>query len=246
MNEDPMFWGSQNLADPQSLNAYSYANNNPITLSDPSGLMTLAEIQTKINSIRSQVATITKAVGNYTAQAGKAAVNGVKSAATTAYNAGASAVAKVNDYVSNPDPDKNIFRERTSANGTAGLSDFDAFLTFGVPVAGGMAVEAEKGGQTAFKTFRAFKKALGAAGENNEWHHIVEQGGKNATQFAAEQLHNLQNVVNVPAKVNQAINGIYGRISDVPGFNRFRDYVQSLPFDEQYKIGLDILSRFIK
>ena len=32
-----MFWGSQNLADPQSLNAYSYANNNPIRFSDPSG-----------------------------------------------------------------------------------------------------------------------------------------------------------------------------------------------------------------
>ena len=33
----PVFWCSQNLADPQSLNAYSYANNNPITLSDPRG-----------------------------------------------------------------------------------------------------------------------------------------------------------------------------------------------------------------
>ncbi len=39
ISEDPMFWGKQNLADPQSLNSYSYANNNPIVASDPSGLI---------------------------------------------------------------------------------------------------------------------------------------------------------------------------------------------------------------
>jgi len=37
VTQDPVFWGNQNLADPQSLNAYSYANNNPITFSDPNG-----------------------------------------------------------------------------------------------------------------------------------------------------------------------------------------------------------------
>jgi RHS repeat-associated protein len=40
LSEDPMFLGDpkqQNLKDPQSLNSYSYANDNPITKSDPSG-----------------------------------------------------------------------------------------------------------------------------------------------------------------------------------------------------------------
>jgi RHS repeat-associated protein len=35
--EDPVFWGNQNLSDPQSLNAYSYSNDNPITQKDPTG-----------------------------------------------------------------------------------------------------------------------------------------------------------------------------------------------------------------
>ncbi len=39
LNQDPVFWGNQNLGDPQSLNSYSYANNNPINRSDPSGLV---------------------------------------------------------------------------------------------------------------------------------------------------------------------------------------------------------------
>ena len=38
ISEDPQFWGNQNLSDPQSLNSYSYARNNPILLSDPNGL----------------------------------------------------------------------------------------------------------------------------------------------------------------------------------------------------------------
>jgi RHS repeat-associated protein len=40
LSEDPMFNGDpsqQNLKDPQSLNSYSYANDNPITKGDPSG-----------------------------------------------------------------------------------------------------------------------------------------------------------------------------------------------------------------
>ena len=40
LSEDPVFLGDpkqQVLTDPQSLNSYSYANDNPITKSDPSG-----------------------------------------------------------------------------------------------------------------------------------------------------------------------------------------------------------------
>ena len=41
ISEDPMFWSLPNdlLADPQQLNSYSYARNNPIVGSDPSGLV---------------------------------------------------------------------------------------------------------------------------------------------------------------------------------------------------------------
>src|SRR5262245_43689689 len=45
LSEDPVFLGDpkqQNLKDPQSLNSYSYANDNPITNRDPNGKLAAA------------------------------------------------------------------------------------------------------------------------------------------------------------------------------------------------------------
>jgi RHS repeat-associated protein len=38
LTEDPVFWGKQNLSNPQSFNTYSYSNDNPIIGKDPNGL----------------------------------------------------------------------------------------------------------------------------------------------------------------------------------------------------------------
>lgn len=56
ISQDPMFWNPEPLlTDPQQLNAYSYARNNPISLSDPNGNITVGEalgaIQNFLNSL---------------------------------------------------------------------------------------------------------------------------------------------------------------------------------------------------
>jgi hypothetical protein len=53
MNEDPVFLGSpsgQNLADPQSLNTYSYSDDNPINKSDPSGKVLVVDDALELSS----------------------------------------------------------------------------------------------------------------------------------------------------------------------------------------------------
>jgi RHS repeat-associated protein len=58
VSQDPTFWSSkQNLKDPQSFNAYSYAEDNPVTLKDPLGLAAtvaqqIAVLQQQVNILQ--------------------------------------------------------------------------------------------------------------------------------------------------------------------------------------------------
>ncbi len=42
-SQDPVFWGKQDLANPQSLNSYGYSLNNPISRKDPSGKASISD-----------------------------------------------------------------------------------------------------------------------------------------------------------------------------------------------------------
>jgi hypothetical protein len=54
VSEDPTFWALKlNLSDPQSLNSYSYSNDNPISKSDPDGLA--ATVAQQIAVLQAQI-----------------------------------------------------------------------------------------------------------------------------------------------------------------------------------------------
>lgn len=97
-----------------------------------------------------------------------------------------------------------------------------------------------------YKSFSAFKKAFGPAGEEMAWHHIVEQGGNNVTKFGAEAIHNAKNIIKLPngaGSIHAKVTGYYNSL--IPGTRiRVRDYVRTLNFDQQYQYGIDVLKRF--
>ena len=97
-----------------------------------------------------------------------------------------------------------------------------------------------------YKSFSAFKKAYGAAGEGMAWHHIVEQNPSNIAKFGAERIHNINNVIKLPhgkgsihAKVTGYYNSRWGENN-----MRVRDYVNTLSYEEQYEFGINVLKRF--
>ncbi|MBK9974767.1 MAG: hypothetical protein IPP14_08335 [Planctomycetes bacterium] len=96
---------------------------------------------------------------------------------------------------------------------------------------------------TSFRSFSAFKSAMGPAGEGMHWHHIVGQNPANVARFGTHRIHNTGNVVRIDAGVHARISGFYN--SNLPGTNVLRrDWISSQSFAAQRRFGLQVLRRF--
>lgn len=100
-----------------------------------------------------------------------------------------------------------------------------------------------------FSSFDDFKKlsplelllrAYGAAGDGNEWHHIVEQGGDNATNFAAEQLQNTGNIAKLPGPIHDLVTAEYAKEYDESG-KTVRQWLSGQSFEDQWNEGVKIM-----
>jgi len=96
----------------------------------------------------------------------------------------------------------------------------------------------------AFKSFDAFKNAMGSAGENKAWHHIVEQRKPNVDRFGAEAIHNTGNVMAVDKTKHDAISAYYSTKSDDTGGMVVREWLRTKSYEEQRAFGLMILRLF--
>jgi hypothetical protein len=102
-----------------------------------------------------------------------------------------------------------------------------------------------------FSSFNAFKKTtpgleilarqFGPAGPGNDYHHIVTQGGDNATDIPAEQLHSTQNIAPVPKLVHEIIHGIYDQPADANPKISLYKWLQTQPYEVQHARGVQIL-----
>ncbi len=86
-------------------------------------------------------------------------------------------------------------------------------------------------------------KRFGPAGNGYEYHHIVEQGGPNATAITAGELQNTENIVRIPTLLHQAINGEYGSITSETDGLTLREWLRSQPFSVQREKGVEIMRK---
>jgi RHS repeat-associated protein len=240
ISQDPVFWAVGDpealkllanqdqqvyLLNPQQLNSYSYANNNPVTLSDPNGRIVPLVIAAGL--------IVLTAYGSY--QAGSDIANGYYSG-----NRGQLAwgiVGAASNLIPGAGVEKNAASLAKDAIkvGAGSTKNITAMVAAGSRY---MDEFAESG----FSSFSAFKREFGSAGSNQQWHHIVEQNSKNLSQFSTSAIHSPQNLVSLPTTVHQKITALYN--TSVGGGQTLRDVISSLSFDNQFKIGQAIMKSF--
>jgi RHS repeat-associated protein len=93
-----------------------------------------------------------------------------------------------------------------------------------------------------FKSFSAFKRAMGAAGKGRHWHHIVE--ASQAGKFGANEIHNTKNIISLPAEIHHKVSGYYSSVQKFTKGLTVREWLSTKSFKEQYKFGLEVIKRF--
>jgi hypothetical protein len=80
-----------------------------------------------------------------------------------------------------------------------------------------------------------------------DWHHIVEQGGKNAWKFGVEAIHRTSNLIRVPREIHHRITGYYGSIQPaVTQSNTLtvRQWLSTQSYSAQLEFGWQTIRRF--
>jgi hypothetical protein len=132
-----------------------------------------------------------------------------------------------------------------------GIEEDEAFWFMFMPlpkIAGLLKIGArvEELGQ-GFNSFRAFKRAMGPAGQGQAWHHIVEQTSTNVQRFGAETIHNTENLIRLPhgaGSIHARISGYYSSIRPFTGGRTVRQWLSTQSYKAQYDFGINTLRNF--
>jgi hypothetical protein len=102
-------------------------------------------------------------------------------------------------------------------------------------------------GHRAFRSFRAFKRYMGKAGEGKEWHHLVEK--RNARRFGAEAIHNTENIVALDKDLHTRVSAFYSairpRITHSESLT-VRQWLSTQSYEAQRQFGLTAIENVRK
>jgi hypothetical protein len=85
-----------------------------------------------------------------------------------------------------------------------------------------------------FDSFDRLKNFLGSPGEGNQWHHLVEQNAYNIAKFGARTIHNVDNVIPIPAELNAKLNNFYQTKNPLTGGLSPREWLQEKTLQQNY------------
>jgi RHS repeat-associated protein len=220
-----------NTSDPRSLHKYTYVHNEPSGFGDPRGEFEISIAGVTVNiSISSAI----NAISIGSARLGYYALTRLLSFAAATYAVLRSPVLQ------------NLETEFEELEGTGEVGIIEVQSTFMRYEGTISEVESEVSSLSTIQNypqFRVFLNRFFTGGNTNpsniEWHHLVEQS---VSRFSVRAINSFSNVVPTPAAVHEEISAFYsGRANWLPeGFTRVRDYIATLPWEEQWQAGLEI------
>ena len=107
---------------------------------------------------------------------------------------------------------------------------------------------AVKGAVKSFQSYNAFKKEYGKASsyiKDGEWHHIVEQQTIKNCGNASTGVYNSKNTVAISKNLHKEVSRYYSTYNPTYGMTT-RNYINTLPYSQQYSKGLEILKAIAK
>jgi len=101
----------------------------------------------------------------------------------------------------------------------------------------------------AWGSFSGFKKAMGPAGANKEWHHVVEQTPGNVKRFGPQSLHNTENVIPLDKGLHTRGSALYSsiRYDITQSFTQtVRQWLSTQSYATQREFGLLVIENVTK
>jgi hypothetical protein len=96
-------------------------------------------------------------------------------------------------------------------------------------------------GHRAWGSYSGFKSAMGSAGYDKEWHHLVEQTPGNAKRFGGEALHNTENIIALDKTLHIEVSRLYSSIRwRITGSHTMtvRQWLSTQSYEAQREFGL--------
>ncbi|XXF78546.1 hypothetical protein P2318_01955 [Myxococcaceae bacterium GXIMD 01537] len=145
---------------------------------------------------------------------------------------------------------------RLSAAGqVSAVSVVEGGLTISLaPTAVAMAAMGPGGGAAATEyrswgSYSGLRKALGSAGKDKQWHHIVEQTPGNVERFGPHALHNTRNVIPLDEALHVRVSSFYSSIQfRVTGSTSVtvRQWLRTQSYEAQREFGLLAIENILK
>jgi RHS repeat-associated protein len=243
LTPDPLFLEKPELClkSPVECNLYGYARSNPLKFVDPTG----QEGQTWGDWARNKeqwidsLSFLKPMCSNCNAHSVMGEPAAILKGSLDFLHVGEGLAAAISDPTLSP-------TQRAMQAGADVLRVIQIATVVGVvfgSVSSALSSAAQTTGQ-GFRSFSAFKQALGPAGPGQQWHHIVEQTPGNVARFGGEAIHNTGNLVRLGTAFHRQVSGLYSSIRpDITGSTSLtvRQWLSTQSFQAQGAFGQRVL-----